>query len=283
MEIDKFNLYIVRHGETEANVDRSLYITKADHAIRLTPKGIQQAKDAGRFLAHFLQEQQKATPNFGNIRLWHSPYYRGRETAFHMLGPLGRAFSSTKGQLSYHEDPFLFEQKIGLSDGLTDEEYRLTQPEAAADFQKHVLFNGRTYAGSLLGESRIDLMMRLKHCFSSIAKDRRQQDIRHVIFVNHGVTSRAMMMSWMHYSPEWLDAEKNPGNCWIRHIHGDNKKGYVDEGYIFGEEAPLHDPQKTQKQLEKAEDIYMLKPGRPNIIVPPGIPLQDPFAEPRPS
>ncbi len=33
------------------------------------------------------------------------------------------------------------------------------------------------------------------------------------------VTVRAFTMGWMRYSPEWLDTERNPGNCWIRHIH----------------------------------------------------------------
>jgi broad specificity phosphatase PhoE len=40
-----------------------------------------------------------------------------------------------------------------------------------------------------------------------------------VIVVSHGVTVRAFTMGWMRYSPEWLDIERNPGNCWIPHIH----------------------------------------------------------------
>jgi hypothetical protein len=79
------NLYLVRHGETEANVDRTLYTTKADHAIRLTSKGISQAEKAGDFLGEMLLEQEERHPlNFGNIRVWHSPYYRARETAYHI-------------------------------------------------------------------------------------------------------------------------------------------------------------------------------------------------------
>ena len=46
----------------------------------------------------------------------------------------------------------------------------------------------------------------------------RTHDICHVIVVSHGVTVRAFTMGWMRYSPEWLDTERNPGNCWIRHI-----------------------------------------------------------------
>jgi len=40
--------------KTEGNIQRSLYIDKADHAIRLTQTGVQQAELAGAFLAERL-------------------------------------------------------------------------------------------------------------------------------------------------------------------------------------------------------------------------------------
>ena len=82
----------------------------------------------------------------------------------------------------------------------------------------------------------------------------------------------------MRYMPEWLDAEKNPGNCWIRHIHGNRDIAYTDEGYIYGEGATLYNRNATQLQLENPEAIYMLKPGRPNGMVPKGVKPLDPFA-----
>ena len=82
---EPLNIYLIRHGETEANVDTSVYVDKADHAIRLTSAGITQAEEAGAFLAERLLAEQKQNPeDFGKIRLWHSPYYRARETAFHI-------------------------------------------------------------------------------------------------------------------------------------------------------------------------------------------------------
>jgi broad specificity phosphatase PhoE len=181
--------------------------------------------------------------------------------------------------LSYREDPFLFEQKAGLFDGLTDDEYMRRFPHESDDYAKHLKYNGRAYARTPMGESRIDIVIRVKHFFGTILDDLRRHAIRHAVVINHGVTVRAMTMGWMRYPPEWLDAENNPGNCWIRHIYGSSQAGYVDEGYIYGEEAPLRDVMATQKRLDKPEAIYLLKPGRPNSIVPRGVIVVDPFVQ----
>ncbi len=174
------------------------------------------------------------------------------------------------------------EQKAGLFDGLDNDSFGELHPYAARDYDKHARYNGRSYAISPQGESRMDVVIRVKHLFGTIVDDYRAQNVRNVIVVNHGVTLRAFAMAWMRYSPEWLDAEKNPGNCWIRHIHGSRTSGYVDEGYIHGHRAPFGDPLATQRQLERVEDILMLVPNRPNTIVPPGVRVIDPFAKNEP-
>ncbi len=278
------NLYPVRHGETEGNVNRALYKTKADHAMRLTAEGIKQAKEAGLFLANRLfKEYQKDPQNFGRIRVWHTPYYRGRETAYYILEALAEKFApvveNIEDILDYREELFMFEQKAGLYDGVEDGGFDLVDPAAAADYEKHTQFHGRTYARTPLGESRMEVAERMKPHFGTILRDRDTKKVRHVIDVSHGLTVRAEVMAWMRYPPEWLDAEKNPGNCWIRYIHGSSKIGYIDEGYIHGDGTPLGNIMAMQAQRDGADQVYMLKPNRPNGIVPPGISTLDPFAK----
>ena len=156
--------------KTEGKIQRSLCIDKADHAIRLTQTGVQQAELAGAFLAERL----------------------AAEAAIN--------------------------QKAGVFDGLDDSQFMERHLDACKDHDKHVLYNGRAYATTPMGESRLDVAIRCKHVFGTIVDDYRTHDIRHVIVVSHGVTVRAFTMGWMRYSPEWLDTERNPGNCWIRHI-----------------------------------------------------------------
>jgi len=43
-----FEYLLVRHGESEANVNNTLYSTVADHAVKLSKKGEEQARDAGK-------------------------------------------------------------------------------------------------------------------------------------------------------------------------------------------------------------------------------------------
>ena len=275
-----FNWYGVRHGRTEGNEDRSKYKIKADHAMRLTSGGIEQAKRAGAFLAERLYAQYLRDPeNFGKIRLWHTPYYRGRETSFYILEALAENFG--EDILSYREDAFLFEQKAGVYDGVEDGKYAEVDPIAFADYEKHITHYGRAYARTPLGESRMEVVQRVKPHFGTILRDRDTKNIRHVIDVTHGVTVRAEVMSWMHYPPEWMDAEKNPGNCWVRYIHGNSTQGYRDRGYIYRDGKKPISRSKTQRHLKGADNVYMLKPQRPNGIVPPGIKTVDPFAKHR--
>ena len=276
--MDEIHIYLVRHGQTEANVNAELYKTKADHAILLTEKGHKQAVKVGAELTAFLCDLKEKTGDaFGKIRVWHSPYYRARQTAGHIINQLGKKFGRHDGSVTHREELFLIEQKAGLFDGIKDEEYMAAHPEEARDYQKHVAYCGRTYAGVPLGDSRLDVAMRVKPFFGTVLRDYQTSGVRHVVVVCHGVTLRAFNMAWMRYAPEWLDSEQNPGNCWVRHIHGNSKVGYADEGYIFGEGAPLRDRLATQQQLQGAENIFMLAPQRPNGMVPKGVKAIDPF------
>lgn len=44
----KLRILLVRHGQSEANVDRDVYKRMSDHAICLSELGHQQAVDAGK-------------------------------------------------------------------------------------------------------------------------------------------------------------------------------------------------------------------------------------------
>lgn len=276
----ELNLYLVRHGETEGNVHRPLYKEIADHAIRLTPRGHDQAYAAGQFLArHFARDYAQDPEAFGHIRVWNSPYYRTRQTAGEIIYAMGQVFPKETGLISYGEDLFLIEQKAGLFDGLTEKEFECAYPDEAANYNRHKDFFGRIYGCAPLGESRLDVAIRVKHHFRRVMEDYTRHNIRHVVIVSHGVTVRAYEMGWMRYPPEWLDAEKNPGNCWVRHIHGQRRTGYKDEGYIHGEGAPICDPMATQREDAQAGQVFMLAPHRPNAIVPKGVTVIDPFKQ----
>jgi broad specificity phosphatase PhoE len=72
-------ILLIRHGESLGNVDPRVHATTADHAVPLSDRGHQQAREAGARLADYLdQHVQGERPH---IRLWVSPYHRTRQTA----------------------------------------------------------------------------------------------------------------------------------------------------------------------------------------------------------
>jgi broad specificity phosphatase PhoE len=282
------HLYIVRHGETEGNVMPAKYRDISDHAIMLTDKGRDQARRAGVFLADLLYSKYEASPLlFSHARIWHSPYYRTRLTAADIIYEIGQKFGAKrKGRISYLEDRLLYEQKAGLFDGLSAEEYSKLYPEYAEHYNKQKRHFGRIYASTPIGESRIDVAERARQVIGTIARDSKnsrllqgQRPIRHVVVVCHGVTGPALVMEKMKYLPEWMDAERTPKQCWIRYIVGNSIIGPRDMGYIYGDDAPLGDPLATQLDVKSEREIIVLKPQRSTSIVPKNVRIIDPFQE----
>lgn len=66
------DLYFIRHGQSEANVDSKIYYSKADAEITLTELGRQQALQAGQTLAKSLGDSPE---------IYFSPFCRAYETA----------------------------------------------------------------------------------------------------------------------------------------------------------------------------------------------------------
>merc|ERR1719488_430584 len=65
-------LILVRHGESQGNVDKSIYATTPDHALHLTERGWIQAQCAGRELRSIIGDEPTV--------FYVSPYVRTRET-----------------------------------------------------------------------------------------------------------------------------------------------------------------------------------------------------------
>jgi broad specificity phosphatase PhoE len=53
------NIILIRHGQSEANVDKTIYKTKPDYAMELTELGKQQALEAGLKIKEYLSMELK--------------------------------------------------------------------------------------------------------------------------------------------------------------------------------------------------------------------------------
>jgi 2,3-bisphosphoglycerate-dependent phosphoglycerate mutase len=200
------------------NVDQTVHARLPDHAIPLSEKGLEQAQDAGRFLSGFYG---KLSPRPELIRIWTSPYKRTRQTAHSILGEM------SEHPVDIREHINLCEQQFGLFDGVPDAERASLFPQEHAHYAKCEEYEGRFWARMPLGESRFDVAVRIHEAFGTFHRDADRHGISDLIVICHGVSLRAFIMQWFNHSPEWFDAEPNPGNCWIRLLEDGEDKGYV--------------------------------------------------------
>jgi len=68
-------IFVVRHGESEGNVDETLYSRVADPEIRLTARGVSQAEAAGRAIRARCEADGKSYRVF----FYFSPYMRTKQ------------------------------------------------------------------------------------------------------------------------------------------------------------------------------------------------------------
>merc|ERR1719195_807479 len=95
----------IRHGESEANVNRALTMVVPDHALHLTEKGRKQALGAGLRLRSIVKDE--------SIKFIVSPYVRAKET----LNGIIHAWDPSEWQKGWiREDVRIREQEYGNYD-----------------------------------------------------------------------------------------------------------------------------------------------------------------------
>lgn len=218
------NIYLVRHGESMANVNKRVHSDYPDHAIPLSSKGFTQAFEAGKVLGNLLARTDSSAP----VRLWTSPYRRTRQTAEEIrkgMGEIGRPFDQ-------REHINLCEQQFGLFDGYEDDELAEAFPLEHKHYDLAVSHEGKFWPRMPMGESRFDVAVRVHQAFGTFHRDAERHGIEDIIVVCHGVTMRAFIMQWLHLPYEWFEQQKNPGNCDIYHLNceqeGENRYVYQD-------------------------------------------------------
>ena len=65
-------LILVRHGQSQGNVDKTVYSSRPDHSILLTEKGRLEARDVGKRLRELVGDE--------SVKFYYSPYTRTKQT-----------------------------------------------------------------------------------------------------------------------------------------------------------------------------------------------------------
>lgn len=99
-------IIVVRHGESQGNLDPGAYTVTPDHKIPLTPQGISQAFSTGSRIRHVISSSS-SSPDW-RVYFYVSPYTRTRST----LRELAKSFSK-KRVIGVREECRIREQDFG--------------------------------------------------------------------------------------------------------------------------------------------------------------------------
>ncbi|KAI4350008.1 hypothetical protein L6164_010540 [Bauhinia variegata] len=199
-------IILVRHGESQGNLDTAAYTTIPDHQIPLTPQGIIQARGAGDHLRRVISGDS-CSPNW-RLYFYVSPYVRTRST----LREIGRSFSK-KRIIGVREECRIREQDFG---NFQVQERMKVIKETRERF-------GRFCYRFPEGESAADVFDRVSSFLESLWRDIDMNRLHHdpsndlnLIIVSHGLTSRVFLMKWFKWTVEQFERLNNFGNCECR-------------------------------------------------------------------
>lgn len=196
-------IILVRHGESQGNLDMSAYTTTPDYRIPLTALGAEQARAAG-------QRIRDVVAGSGNWKVYFyvSPYARTRAT----LREIGRAFPRDR-VIGAREECRVREQDFG---NFQVEERMRAVKETRQRF-------GRFFFRFPEGESAADVFDRVASFLESLWRDidmgRLDQDPScetNLVIVSHGLTSRVFLMKWFKWTVAQFERLNNFDNCEFR-------------------------------------------------------------------
>ncbi len=198
-------IILIRHGESEGNLDNSLYETTPDYALKLTPKGISQATLAGSEIKSLIGDE--------SVYAYLSPFFRTRETFEHIRE------SVSDNVMKAIEDPRIREQDWGHLRHPDDNKGIIKERDEFSTFYYRIPD----------GESGADVYDRVTTFLDTLHRDFEKHTYpENVLIVSHGLTIRLFLMRWFHWSVEEFERLHNPKNCQIITL-----EKQVDNHYIL--------------------------------------------------
>ncbi|MCP4142409.1 MAG: histidine phosphatase family protein [Chloroflexi bacterium] len=185
-------IILVRHGESEGNVDYKRYEEIPDYALNLTARGIEQAQKAGQEIRNIIGDE--------TLSVYASPFFRARQTFAEIKKSIQENISREI------EDPHIREQEWG----------HLRPIDENQDIKKERDEYSTFYFRIPDGESGADVFDRVSAFMETLHRDFRKEDFPdNALIVTHGMTLRLFLMKWFHWRVEEFENVRNPKNSQI--------------------------------------------------------------------
>ncbi|CAI7904920.1 unnamed protein product, partial [Closterium sp. NIES-53] len=197
-------IILVRHGQSEGNVDEAAYTRIPDSKIALTKKGWEQAVERGRKLRELIEADGE--DDF-KVYFYVSPYTRTLQT----LRGVGLAFERER-IAGVREEPRIREQDFG---NFQDREKMRREKKVRLSY-------GRFFYRFPDGESAADVYDRVTGFRETLRADidvgrfqREEAAARNMnlVLVSHGLTLRVFLMRWYKWTVEQFEGLYNFPNA----------------------------------------------------------------------
>ncbi|WP_394938968.1 histidine phosphatase family protein [Psychromicrobium sp. YIM B11713] len=184
-------IIMLRHGQSEANLDQTIYDRIPDYRIPLTELGLEQARAAG--------EEIRAQLAGEKVCVYVSPYLRAYQT----LEALGLGDSVDR----IFEEPRLREQDWANFQDPAD----IAEQKELRNAYGHFFYRFRD------GESGSDVFDRISSFLETLYRHWSRPDYApNTLLITHGLTMRLFCMRWFHWSVEYFESLNNPENAELR-------------------------------------------------------------------
>lgn len=205
---------MLRHGQSEGNVNEILYSTTPDNAMRITKLGWEQARKAGEILkaeviasgepVHFIVSPYVRTVEtfHGIVSAWCDP------AEFDYIADRDKRIKAWYGRLldmglTWHEDPRIREQDFG--------NYQV--PEKIKEYKRERHRFGPFFYRFPHGESASDVFDRVSTFLDSLWRSFELNRSRNYVLVTHGISIRVLLARYFRYSIDQFNLLANPRNC----------------------------------------------------------------------
>lgn len=194
-------ILLVRHGQSQGNVDESKYKNPGDPLVELTAEGWQQAYDAGKFLRWYYAQNPARAAHAPAV--WSSTYMRTRQTTQAVLQGLGWEGRPVR------EDLRLMEQSYGAAAWTPAHDHATAQH----GLSQEVFRTNRFLTPLPHGESLMDQFMRIDSFLGTLHRREQQSGEDDALIISHGATMKNLLMRWFHLPDyQWKQLE-TPHNC----------------------------------------------------------------------
>ncbi|ESR52736.1 hypothetical protein CICLE_v10020727mg [Citrus x clementina] len=216
-------IILVRHGESEGNVDESAYTRVADPKIALTEKGKAQSEECGRRIRQMIEQNDGDGAELDDdwqVYFYVSPYTRTLQT----LQFLGRAFERSR-IAGMTKEPRLREQDFG---NFQDRErmrvekavrllygrffYRFPKGKFAADFYDKITGTVTKLTLKIENATGFRETLRADIDHGRFQPPGHRSQNMNIVIVSHGLTLRVFLMRWYKWTVEQFEGLNNLGN-----------------------------------------------------------------------